>query len=84
MTWDRTTIPYCFKGLDVRAWAEDEQGAFLIEYDRTLLRPFLLYRYWNQDARGGYRIARTYRSIGAARRGAERLLARINAREVTA
>ena len=77
MTWEHT-VPYPFYGANVVGYAEDTTGAFVIERDRSWSpRPFVLYRYYNNNDRGGYQIVGFYASASSARR-------RAGAMEVTA
>lgn len=72
MRWRQDTIPYSFRGLDVRGYAEDEAGAWIIEHDPAMTTPFCLYRFLNDEAARQYQLVETFETEHTARRHAER------------
>lgn len=72
MTWDKTTVPFSFAGCSVLGYAEDTAGAWLVELDRNMSRPFLLYRFRNDRASDMWTLVGCYGSEVGARGAAMR------------
>lgn len=79
MRWRKDTIPFSFRGLDVRGYGEDKAGAWLIEFDKAMIQSFCLYRFLNDEAARQYELIDTFHTEWAARRAAERMSAEVPA-----
>ena len=73
MKWHTNTVPYSFQGADVRGYAEDDNGAWLIEHDSNDIAPYFLYRFDNDNAKQQWQLIANYHTAYGAKRRAETL-----------
>lgn len=73
MRWIKTTVPFSFRDADVRGYAEDSDGAWLIEFDKSMTMPFCLYRFLNDEAIRQYELVDTFHTEWGARQAAARM-----------
>lgn len=56
LIWRRDTVPYSFRGTNVLGYAEDELGAWVVEYDPNMVGKYCLYRFENDVSSYGFML----------------------------